>query len=135
MSETWGTISAAIQAIFQTGWGSASSVAYPDQPYTPTAGTNWVRLTVKPGASEQKTMAAPGRRMWRQYGVLMLQIFTPIHHGDAGVLSLVETAAAIFRGKTIGAIQFMAPSFAYPGSSGGWNQANVTVPFKWDEFF
>jgi hypothetical protein len=131
----WSSASVAIQSSFSTSWGSATAVAYPGVRYEPAVGTPFVRIAIIPGESLQASMAGVTRRTFRHIGVVIVQCFRPTHEGEKTALTLAENAAAVFRGTTISGIVFRAPTYETVGSSGGWYQVNVTVPFSFDALY
>jgi len=128
----WSSASVALTSAFNTGWCSASAVAWPGVRYAPVVGTPFVRFSMIPGESVQVSMAGAGNRGWRHTGIVIVQVFRPCYEGEKTALTWAENVAAIFRGKTISGIVLKAPTVETIGNQGDWHQVNVTIPFTFD---
>jgi hypothetical protein len=97
----------------------------------PPENSEWVRLTVLPGDSQQVEM---GRlRRWRRVGVIIIQIFVPAASGTGLAQELGDTVKQIFEGITVSSVIFRATSLNRVGLDGAWLQYNATTPFQADE--
>lgn len=105
------------------------AVAYDNIEFVPTLGSPWCRFTVLHG--EGRHAAVNG--LYRNSGIVIVQIFTPIETGDALALGIADDVAGIFRGWRSGALLFGAPSLQRVGPDGGWYQLNVSIPYSSDQ--
>ena len=95
----------------------------------------WVRFLVRGAREEQASLGGAGTTQFRNYGLIMMQIFTPFRNGHAAGRALADTAAAIFRTQQFGGITCRAASVIELGKiHGGWNQTNVDVPYFRDAY-
>ncbi len=100
------------------------------------AGNPWVRLTINNGEADVAALGG-STLLYRHTGVITVQIFTEIGIGTEKARDLADKAAAIFRGKRIThngtTVKCYAATARPAGSTGGWYQINVTIPFIRDE--
>lgn len=125
---------ATIRTHFKAGWGETTPVAYENQTLKPPNGAPWVRLTILNGDAFQADMV-PGATRHRHPGAVTVQVFTEHGTGDGKARRLGDTAAALFRGQTIGGIVFRTPTVRAVGSDRTWYQVNVTAEFFRDSIF
>ena len=145
----------ALAGAFNTGWVKVKSagppvvyeartpVAWPNVPYEPTAGVPWVAFNVVNGEAQQVSAGAPGNNIVRHVGMVVIQIFVPLHQGESAARALGDNVITLFSGLTLAGYRFR-PAYvsAVTTNSGqkgyslvdGWRQINVTVPFTRDEF-
>lgn len=101
---------------------------------SPDDGSLWVRLSVRPGESEQRELGgATNAVRQRTIGVVIAQVFAPIDVGDKSARDLAELIRAVFSRKRDGMVQFRVPSIQTIGRRDNWWQVNVTCPFYEDE--
>ena len=129
---------AAYQAImdrFVTQWTALQPtvrVAYPNMAFTPTPGTAWVRVTVVPDPNSRQ--AAIGKtRLWRNRGLVIVQVFTPQGAGDEAALTLGDSVTAAMRGVTISGLRLKATSLLRVGNDQQWLQYNADTPYEYDD--
>jgi hypothetical protein len=135
----------AIEAMFQTGWASATPIEWPNVRFTPTEGTPYVSVTVAE-APRSLTASLSPPPLTRYFGEVIVRVYTPEDRTGTGDTSgpgqarqLAGNAAALFRtslgqGKQIeegesGQITFRTPSFVPIGTEHGWYQIQVVVPY------
>ena len=113
---------------------TAARVAYDNAPFTEppaAAGALWCRVSVREGETD---VAELGGTRFRTVGVVMVQLFQPLNEGDALTRRLGDDIAAAFRAVTDSAGPvFGSPSYNTVGRSGPWHQANLVLPFYFDQ--
>ncbi|MEE9140767.1 MAG: phage tail terminator-like protein [Alphaproteobacteria bacterium] len=97
----------------------------------PPAASSWVRLTVVEGDSFQVAMGST--RRFRDTGVAIVQVFTPLGSGDGEAREIADDVQGIFKGLTVSGVVFRKPRAARIGPDGRFYQVNVTIPFQADE--
>ncbi len=95
---------------------------------------SWLRLTVLNGASMQTTIGSPTNNH-RMPGRIIVSVFTPLEGGVLPALQLADTVAGVFRNWSGTNVRCREASVIQVGRSSGWEQVNVSVPFKRDELF
>ncbi len=124
-----------IETRFSTLWGTTTEIAYDNVEHTPGPTTiSWVRLNVLTGDSIVAGLAG-SVNLYRNVGVIVVQVFVKEGEGVRVALLLADTAAAIFRGTQVDGVLYRAPSVERIGPSDGWYQINVNIPFQWDAQF
>jgi len=129
----------AIRTLFNTGWGSTTPVAYPNEAFTPPADASYVVLSIKADDAFQVEISGPGAHS-RHPGLIFIMIFSPPDRGNNAALALADTAAAIFRRNSStfvdGRILYRQPSIETIGiTDEGWFHVNVVIPYVRDSFF
>ena len=97
------------------------------------SGDLWVRLSVKPGESEQQDIGGATPVRQRTIGVVIAQVFSPLDVGDKPARDLAELIRAALSRKRDGKVQFRVAAIETIGRDDPWWQVNVTVPFYEDE--
>ncbi len=121
-----------IEEHFSSGWLD-TSIAYENVSFSPEEGTPWVRLTILDADSRQVSMGST--KLYRNNGVIVVQIFVPENTGTGDARSMADQVAAIFRGTQFNGITCRAPSPRRVGTANGWYQLNVSIPFFFDTNF
>jgi hypothetical protein len=120
-----------LQARFKAGWGSTTPVAWPNVSFTPSTAA-WVRFTILNGEEARLTFGATLNN-FRNTGVVVVSIFSPLNIGTADVMAKADAAAAIFRDWCGATVRCRAATIRDVGPEGqGWYQVNVTIPFQRD---
>jgi hypothetical protein len=95
----------------------------------------WVRLSVRGAREEQASLGGVATKQFRNFGLIMIQIFVPTRDGHAAGRALADTIGAIFRTQQFGGITCRASSVSEQGKiAGGWIQTNVDVAYFRDDF-
>jgi len=137
------TLNTTIESTFATAWGSTTTVAFDNVPFTPPTSASWVKITVREGDSEKITLgSSPQRR--RTVGTVFIDVFTVVGQGSKPVRALADSVKTVFRDLRVSGIQFfegdvMVQGERYYTNSGTgvpatsqWYQATVALPFKYD---
>lgn len=118
-----------IEALFHATWDSLSPaipVVHDNESYDPTSSdvTEWVRLVIRPGDAEKKTIATVNSK-YRYKGVVFLQVFTRDGVGTGRANEIADIFSAIFRDRIYSNIHFSVPAVTRVGNSNGWFQTNL----------
>lgn len=118
----------------ETPQSLAGKVQYDNVELEKPQDTEWIRFTVLQGAS---LAASIGSKRFRNTGVAIAQVFTPVGKGDKDAVSLADVVRGQFRAVTVSgvgvSVTFRTPSLTRVGRDGKWHQINVSCPFFWDE--
>jgi hypothetical protein len=109
----------------------------PPDPADPTVaneGICWVRLVVRHGDSQQKTLGPVGRRKFENSARVILQIFTVPNTGMKDSDALNQAFKEVFdtdlgRGDVFGG----QSTYRERGTAEGWQMSEATVSFTYDE--
>lgn len=127
---------------FNTVWAANAPapipvIAWEDQVFDPPdTADSWVRVSVRHGDGDLITMGPVGSRVWRNDGVVIVQIFTRSGIGRENSDALAEVAILAFRGKSVGVspcVRFRDIKPREIGPDGPWYQQNITTSFEYDE--
>ena len=90
--------------------------------------SDWVTLTINHGASI--TAGIGSDPCVRRTGLIDIQVFTPEHKGSSPAAKLADKLAEHWEYWQKGHISTQAASVRRIGSSDGWYQYNVSIPFR-----
>lgn len=126
---------AEIRAFFNTGWASFTTVAWPDDKFTPPDDVTWVRFDCRENDGAQASIGAPGSNRFRHFGVVTIQVFQPRGQASKDARAKATTALGIFMGaETTNDIHFFDVRARQIGEDAqGWYQINVEASFRYDE--
>jgi len=139
------TLTAARDAIltqFKTVWDTQASpiakVLWQDSDDEVPKGTeSWARVTVVHNQGRQATLVGQtGNRRFRRFGLVTVQVFTPIDDGLTKNDILAKLAIDAFEGQTAGGgdrVEFRNVRSNEVGPDGTWFQTNVFAEFEYDE--
>jgi len=109
----------------------ALGVAWQNNPYTPSVGSEWAMLTILPG--EQVVAEHVGAEFnYRTPGVLMVRLFVPIQAGDARLRELADVVVTNFRAVRDRGVLFRTPAAGAGSRQGAWWTVNVECPFVFE---
>jgi len=91
----------------------------------------WVRFTMQFNGGTNPELEG---KMYRRFGILIVQIFVPAATGKRKARQLAETVLATFEGQTIGEARFRNVGLVDVGVTDAWYQSNVTAQFEFDQF-
>lgn len=132
---TWAELSRVIERRFAQEWNSATPVRFDNVPWQQPVNADWVWLTLREGDSSQASIES--NPIIRDFGVIMLQLFTPVEVGTRRIRGRCDTAAAIFRRWTNtvaanGRLICYAPSIERGIEANGWLGFAVNTRFRFD---
>ena len=124
-----------IYAAFVTGWAGQTPVAYDNKNFdAEVQETNYVTISIQHNVGTIASLGGLGTRNFRQFGIIILQVFTLAGGGKRPNMDLCVTARNIFRGIHLaGNLWFRNVSIQHAGPDGKWYQQNVTAEFSFDE--
>lgn len=130
-----------IDTTLKTGWeaGSAASVAirWPNVSWRQPDSGEWISLARIPGDGEQASLGAS--KLARQYGLVIVQIFTKRQTGTRRASALADIVAGIFRHQTKTdsgvSVIFREPQLGQVQERIDQFQTNVQIPYQAERFF
>jgi hypothetical protein len=125
----------AIQQAFATAWGTTTPIAYDNKAFdAESLNTSFVRLSVQFASGSISSMGQIGDRLFRNSGLVFVQVFTPVGGGKSANTVLATAARNVFRGVHLaGGLWFRREGIAHVGPDGKWYQQNVSAEFIFDE--
>lgn len=122
-----------ITDVFLKGWPKKHPVSFTNIPATKDGKCTWARLTINHSGGTQLTMADDqGCRKYENYGIITVQIFTPIGSSQITGLTLAENVLNAFR-ETSGAVMFTNHGISDIGADGLFNQTQVNIDFNYTQ--
>lgn len=129
-----------IRQFFNTAWIAAfplgtPPIAWPDIEFTIPTDKTWIRFTCQENDGQQVSMGSPNANRFRQYGVIILQIFQPQGQGSKDARVKAAAALSAFKGAvTTNGVHFYDVYGRQIGNDGkGFEQINVVSSFYYDE--
>lgn len=129
----------AILTVFKDGWNTLSSpvppVFYDDVKNDVPSKGPWARATLDFNNNRRVTVGGGiGNRRWTRYGILTVQIFTPVGEGRNKADVLAQKVTDIFEGADTGydSIFFRDVDRHDIGAHGAWWQTNMIIRFEYD---
>jgi len=126
----------AMQAKFLADWGSTTPIALDNQPFDPPDDdSSWVRFTVIFNGGEQAALGGEdGNRLFRRFGLIVIQVFTRIGVATNTNDDLSYQALKIFEGVEVAGIWFRNGRVtSIPAAREKWYQQNVVLEFEFDD--
>ena len=133
---SWEVMFNTIRSRFKTQIADTLSLetGYDNQDFDPPNNANWCRLTIIPGDTDQVSIGAPASNRERTVGVMIAQLFVPLHVGDGVLLELADSVRAAFKRLTADAVVFQTPKISSkPARDRSWWRINVACPFYTDD--
>jgi hypothetical protein len=137
-----------VQTALKTRWDAAAAAAI-GTTYTPelkwemtdsseepkVKDRPWARCTIRHSTGGQRTLGGPGGRRFRQFGIVIVQVFAPWRAGRGATLThlLAQVAKDAYEGVSTRDVWFRNVRLSEVGHSGPWYQVNVVADFEWDE--
>ena len=131
----------AVEAIMQAwkaGWEARQpGVYWTSENEVGDSAATWARISVRPSASAQASMGAPGSRRFHRFGTIAVQLFAPINAGDAALSGMVDDVRAVLEGASFTVAGVAEPVKTFAASSdgrqtdGAWHMVMVTVPWRY----
>jgi len=124
-----------IKSAFGLAWGTTTPIAWDDKDLNAELQSDsWVRFKVQHTTGTIASLGAPGTRGYRNFGLVFVQVFTPVGRGKTANTILCTTARDVFRGVHLtGDIWFRNTAIVDVGPDGKWYQQNVTAEFIYDD--
>jgi hypothetical protein len=95
----------------------------------------WVRISVRGAREEQASIGGAGSNRFRNYGLIIVQVFTPMREGPQAGRSIADTVGAIYRRQQFSGITCRGASVRDLGKVAGWIQHNVEIAYWRDNNF
>ena len=113
---------------------SATPIAYANVPFEPPSNSPWVRLTVNYGDGLAGSLGWPNNVLRRDNGLIVIQVFVPVETGSQAAMALIDQIYPIYEHTLFDDIVPATASVSATGVSDGWQQFNVTIPFRRDRY-
>jgi len=133
-----------IHTLFKTAWDAGAETAgkvvlYADSktqvPKTDDADDNpdlWAKITIQHNGGSQATLG--GNRCFNRFGVVTVQIFTPLGTGLSLGDNVYKIVVDAYEGKTTpGGVWFRNVAVNEVGPEGEWYQTNIIADFEYEE--
>lgn len=132
---SWESMCNTIRSRFKTLVADAVPLQtqYDNMKFNPPDNTNWCRLTIVQGSTDQVSIGAPSSNRERTLGVMIAQLFAPVEAGDGTILGIADDVRRAFKRVTASGVTFKTPYLAKRGREGDSWQINVMCPFYADE--
>lgn len=133
-----------LQVYFATGWAATTTpppVKYPNVAFTQPKNSPWVAFNLSWGISRQAAIGPVGRRLERQAGVVIVQVFTPKNANEKTSLDYCDAVARILRMRQLSdstaGIQVDLREASIPSAmeEKDYWMRNVSVVFQVDALF
>lgn len=111
----------------------AAQVTFDDEDYEPPEDSAWLRLTIIPQNSVQRTLGPEGSRRYDRYSLVVVQIFVPKSEGTQLSDSIVNDLRAIYEGVRFSGLVFLTSQRRRIGVDGRWYQTNLEANFYLEE--
>jgi len=135
-----------IHTLFKTAWDAGvettgKTVLYADSktevPLTNDVDSNpdlWARIQVQHTGANQGTLGATGNRCFNRFGIVTVQVFTPLGTGLSIADNVYTIVVNAYEGKaTPGGVWFRNVQLNEIGPSGDWFQGNIIADFEYEE--
>jgi hypothetical protein len=101
----------------------------------PATALSWARVALRHTLGEQGSLADDtGKKRWDRFGILFIQIFTPVGEGLDSAYPLAKILADAYEGvSTPGNAWFRNATIKEIGNDGEWYQFNYSVEFQYEE--
>lgn len=127
-----------LQTKFAQAWATRTPIKYPDVAFAVPESQIFVCMNISFGVSVQMSIGR-GRKIERQFGVVVIECFGPANTGKRPVKELADYAATALRFKQFKqdgvTIDCQAAQFRDVSSGSKFVQGNVIVDFQADAFF
>ena len=122
----------AVAASSSIGFDS-TRISYDNRDFSPPSGGAWVRLAVRHTGRSQETLGAKGKRRFRSFGFVFVQVFTEVDSNMKDADRIAKAIADIFDAVTFDGLAFQAASSREGDVDGKWNTVIVEAPFSYDD--
>lgn len=124
----------AVEAAISTTWGSVTTIAWPNRPFTPPASpAKWLKVDWIWGNGFALSKGTTGGGNF-VVGVLQLAVFGPKGSGDGALDTLAESARVLFNRKRLASpnseVMFGAASGPVRLYEESWRTLVISVPFR-----
>lgn len=116
---------------------STCPVQFPGVPLTPPNNGVWAKMQLLPSTSQRITLGPDG--LFREYGVLLFQLFGPQNAGTADLRDVADELTTLFREARFsynnsGLIRCYVPALHDRGATpdGNWYQLNLYTNYQRD---
>jgi hypothetical protein len=122
-----------IEAAISFGWNGATTISWPNRPFTPPATGSWLKVDFIWGNAQVLTKGVTFG-LNSVVGILQLAVFGPKDKGDGPLMTLAETARALVNRKRFPTpntdVMFGAASAPRTLFEESWRSLVVSAPFQ-----
>lgn len=124
----------ALRAHLESGW-TATPVVQESRAYTPAADQAFLLCEARPAAAHFVSIGAPGERLARRSGAILLHMNVPMAEADPDTAARdhAATAAALFEGRGFAGLTCGAATIGGGAEAGGFWRVTASIPFVFDE--
>lgn len=122
-------ISQILEEKLQASW-TLSEIAWANMSYIPKQDVPFIRQSITQTTSDRINVGDVG--LYRDYGLMIIQVFTPRRKGTRENAVLASSVAALFREYSHDGLYCGAPFVEVVGESKEWYQSNVIVDYYYD---
>jgi len=124
----------ALRAHLESGW-TAMPVVQEGRAHAPAADQAFLLCEVRPANSVFVSIGAPGERLARRSGAILLHVNVPMAEADPDTAARTHavTAAAQFEGRSFAGLACGAATIGGGAEAGGFWRVTATIPFVFDE--
>lgn len=103
-------------------------IKYENISFKPPTNSPWIACHIK-----RSRLPTPevNQGSYEVLGILMIQIFTPLHSGMVTSNAIADTLASLYNDKTISNIWFRDADIIDVGESDTWYQVHLSIPFTY----
>lgn len=99
----------------------------------PNPSEKWVRISVQFNDGFQESLGIKTNRKFVGFGLIFIQVFTPINKATDDNDSLARSSKILFDGEHIQQVRFFNGRIETIGSTGEFYQQNVVVEFEFED--
>lgn len=120
MAIPWGTLDGDVEFVYDNSHA-------PDQTLK-----IQIRFTIKPGEATLVSVGVPSGRVFRQFGVVFMQIMSPLNVGSIDMEAVIAKLQTVYSGVTHEGVIYRTPQVSDPVRSSDKWMSTVSVPFYAD---
>jgi hypothetical protein len=119
---------------FETQWDSETPIILGnDDPRDTPDDSSFVRFNINHTTGNQASIGAPGANLFRNFGLIVIQVFNPQSNYGINVRDLSNDIIDFYKGTVDSDIHYYNARINEVGNDGnGFNQNNVVVEFYYD---
>ena len=110
-------------------YAPAISTAWPNRDYTPTLGTDWLRVVHLPAPTVRRSIGADGQNIYT--GIYQVTVHAPSGAGPGHAETLADAVANHFPlGAVYGGVRIASVSCAPASQDAGWYRIPVSITYE-----
>lgn len=128
---------AAIRRRLEKMWKYDVPIQYPAVKFSIPNKKSWLRMSINDAEATWASFGVPFGNTERQFGQVMIQIFTLSGEGEGKAMDIADKLKKIYRSweDCDSGVRFLVPPYTNQvGIDGRWYQVNFIAPFQFDNF-